>query len=500
MSSQVLELEKVTKRFGDFIAVDDVSRSIPRGSIYGFLGQNGAGKTTTIRMIFDILKPTSGRISILGASSALDVRHRIGYLPEEKGLYKAMTAAATIAYFASLKGLSRKAAKQRARELLERYGLGEFADSRIQALSKGMGQKVQVICARSRTSPSSSSSTNPFGLDPVNQQVLEKLIRDLAGRGSTVLFSTHVMQHAGAALRPTPSHREGPQDFRRHGRRREDTIPPRATAPKAASSRSPGSTTSPRSKRLLRTIGTSGTNAKSGAKTSAQTILERCFKTGIVLRRFNHSEPSLHDALRRARWSACHPGNPHEIHTSDRAARIRRERPAKGIWIGIFTLPVILAISIGVSTKLAKSEPSRHFVVVDNPARSRTDRPVHRVGASALRAPGVGAVRPGKPARRASVPAQPGYLPGGRRCLHRGRRQGRLSGTSSGPRREKARSWFVKPARQFAARRAAERHRPRREQRGDSRRGSSPICSANGASPLRWRHGSVPLRGTGGRP
>src|SRR6478609_11608178 len=94
MSGHVLELENVTKRFGDFTAVRDVSLTIPRGSIYGFLGPNGAGKTTTIRMVFDIIKPTSGRITILGAYSAHEVRRRIGYLPEEKGLYKAMTAAA----------------------------------------------------------------------------------------------------------------------------------------------------------------------------------------------------------------------------------------------------------------------------------------------------------------------------------------------------------------------------------------------------------------------
>src|SRR5688572_23423939 len=196
MTGQVLELEKVTKRFGDFTAVNEVSLSIPRGSIYGFLGQNGAGKTTAIRMIFDIIKPTSGRITILGASTAFDVRQRIGYLPEEKGLYKTMTAAATIAYFASLKGLKRTAANRRARELLERYGLGEFADAKIQSLSKGMGQKVQVLCAIAHE-PEFVVLDEPFsGLDPVNQQVLEKLIRDLAARGSTVLFSTHVMQHA----------------------------------------------------------------------------------------------------------------------------------------------------------------------------------------------------------------------------------------------------------------------------------------------------------------
>src|SRR6187399_1798860 len=137
-----LELRGVTKFFGDFRAVNDVSFSLPAGSIYGFLGPNGAGKTTTIRMILEIIKPTSGTITILGESSALKVRHRIGYLPEEKGLYKKMRNWAVVAYFASLKGLDRKSAKARAFELLERYGLKDFADKPTDALSKGMGQKV----------------------------------------------------------------------------------------------------------------------------------------------------------------------------------------------------------------------------------------------------------------------------------------------------------------------------------------------------------------------
>src|SRR5215813_6773194 len=122
-----LELHQVTKYYGQFKAVDDISFSLPTGCICGFLGPNGAGKTTTIRMILEILKPTSGTITVLGRSSALEVRHRIGYLPEEKGLYKKMKAWAVIAYFASLKGMSRKAAKLRAFELLERYGLKDFA-------------------------------------------------------------------------------------------------------------------------------------------------------------------------------------------------------------------------------------------------------------------------------------------------------------------------------------------------------------------------------------
>jgi ABC-2 type transport system ATP-binding protein len=305
MNGQVLELENVTKRFGDFTAVHDVSLTIPRGSIYGFLGPNGAGKTTTLRMIFDIIKPTSGRITILGASTALDVRPRIGYLPEEKGLYKAMTAAATVAYFASLKGLSRKAAKQRAHELLERYGLGEFADARIQTLSKGMSQKVQVICAVAHE-PEFVVLDEPFsGLDPVNQEVLEKLIRDLARGGATVLFSTHVMQHAERLCDHLLLIAKGRKIFDGTVAGARGTIPRRVLI-STESSIDPltgldgvaGITPLGESPSQFDTgAGTKDWEIRLSGRTSAQAILERCFQSGIVLRRFDHSEPSLHDAF-----------------------------------------------------------------------------------------------------------------------------------------------------------------------------------------------------------
>ncbi len=301
MNDQVLELEKVTKRYGDFTAVHDVSLAIPRGSIYGFLGPNGAGKTTTIRMIFDIIKPTSGRITILGAPSALDVRSRIGYLPEEKGLYKAMTAAATIAYFASLKGMSRKAAKQRALELLERYGLGEFAHAKIQTLSKGMAQKVQVLCAVAHE-PEFVVLDEPFsGLDPVNQQVLEKLIRDLSSKGSTVLFSTHVMQHAERLCNHLLLIAKGRKIF-------DGTVAgAKATIPRRVLISTESSIDSLNGLDAVAEIKPQGDSPTTpGAKdweirlrgqASAQAILEKCFQSGIVLRRFDHSEPSLHDAF-----------------------------------------------------------------------------------------------------------------------------------------------------------------------------------------------------------
>ena len=191
-----LEVQNVSKFYGDFKAVNDVSFSLEPGRIYGFLGPNGAGKTTTIRMILDIVRPSSGSIRVLGASSALKVRNQLGYLPEEKGLYKKMKAWSVIAYFATLKGMSRSAAKRRAHELLERYGLKDFADKKTDALSKGMGQKVQVLASIAHD-PQLVILDEPFsGLDPVNQQVMEEIIRDMANRGRTVLFSTHVMQHA----------------------------------------------------------------------------------------------------------------------------------------------------------------------------------------------------------------------------------------------------------------------------------------------------------------
>jgi len=301
MNDPVLTLENVSKRFGDFTAVQDVSLAIPRGSIYGFLGPNGAGKTTTIRMIFDIIKPTRGRITLLAASSALEVRSRIGYLPEEKGLYKAMTAAACIAYFASLKGFSRKAARQRAYELLERYGLGKFADSRIQSLSKGMSQKVQVLCAIAHN-PEFVVLDEPFsGLDPVNQQVLEQLIRDLAAQGSTVLFSTHVMQHAERLCDRLLLIAKGRKIFDGTVAGAKGTVPRRLLI-STASAIDPLAGLDGIAE--IKPLGEPATNAgtrdweiRLSAQASSQAVLERCFQSGIVLHRFDHSEPSLHDAF-----------------------------------------------------------------------------------------------------------------------------------------------------------------------------------------------------------
>src|SRR5579872_4045685 len=196
MSGAALALDGVTKRYGAFTAVDGLSFRVEPGRILGFLGPNGAGKTSTIRMILGLIAPTAGAISVLCASVIRSVRDRIGFLPEERGLYRRMTPGAAIAFLASLKGVAVPEAKRRARQMLEAQGLGDAAGRQIRMLSKGMAQKVQLLSAIAHE-PDLVLLDEPFsGLDPVNQQSLETLIRELAARGATVVFSTHVMQHA----------------------------------------------------------------------------------------------------------------------------------------------------------------------------------------------------------------------------------------------------------------------------------------------------------------
>jgi ABC-2 type transport system ATP-binding protein len=196
MTDYPVQLESVTKRYGAFTAVNDLSFQVAQGEIYGFLGPNGAGKTTTLRMMLDIVQPSAGRISVLGSSSAISVRRRIGYLPEERGLYRKMKAADSIAYFAQLRGLSARDAKRRAYALLKEFGLEKFARAKNEALSKGMAQKVQLLATIAHE-PELLILDEPFsGLDPINQQTLEKLIADQRDSGRTIIFSTHVMQHA----------------------------------------------------------------------------------------------------------------------------------------------------------------------------------------------------------------------------------------------------------------------------------------------------------------
>lgn len=191
-----LEAEGLVKRYGARTAVQDLSFSVPKGAIYGVLGPNGAGKSTTLRMLVGVLKPSVGRIALMGGPVTRDRLRRVGYLPEERGLYRAMSARAAIAYLARLKGTSSRKAFKRADQLLEDHGLGHVRRKKIKTLSKGMAQKVQVLAAIAHE-PEVILFDEPFsGLDPVNQRGLEETIRAQAEAGRTILFSTHVMEHA----------------------------------------------------------------------------------------------------------------------------------------------------------------------------------------------------------------------------------------------------------------------------------------------------------------
>ncbi len=299
-----LELRDVTKFYGQFKAVDGLSFSLQSGSICGFLGPNGAGKTTTIRMILEIIKPSSGAVTVLGHCSALQVRHRLGYLPEEKGLYKKMKAWAIIAYFASLKGLDRKTARKRAYELLERYGLKDFADKPTDALSKGMGQKVQVLASIAHD-PELVILDEPFsGLDPVNQQVMEEIIRDMAKRHRTVLFSTHVMQHAERLCDRILLIAGGRKIFdgtipearsllpRRVRIETEDDITPLRQLSDVASI-----SCVEKSDASANINGTHCWDLELRESADAHAILQTCFAQRIRLRSFSQSDPTLHEVF-----------------------------------------------------------------------------------------------------------------------------------------------------------------------------------------------------------
>jgi ABC-2 type transport system ATP-binding protein len=191
-----IEARGLVKRFDGFAAVDGVDLSVPEGAIYGILGPNGAGKTTSLRMLLGIIDPDKGYRRVLGSERPHDVAHAIGYLPEERGLYPTMKAYEAIAFLGALRGLPLAEGRKRGRVLLEENGLGFAADRQIRQLSKGMAQQVQLLGTLVHE-PRLVVFDEPFsGLDALNQGRLERVIRALAERGTTVIFSTHVIAHA----------------------------------------------------------------------------------------------------------------------------------------------------------------------------------------------------------------------------------------------------------------------------------------------------------------
>ncbi len=192
----ILTLRGVHKSYGDVAAVRDVSLEIPRGSVYGFLGPNGAGKTTTIRIIMSIIVPDAGEVRFAGRPLDARLRDRVGYLPEERGLYRKMRCVELLAYFAELKGMPRGAAAAAAGRWLDRLGLEEWKGRKVDALSKGMQQKVQ-FAATFIFEPDLVILDEPFsGLDPLNIETLREIILEQTRSGRTVIFSTHMLAEA----------------------------------------------------------------------------------------------------------------------------------------------------------------------------------------------------------------------------------------------------------------------------------------------------------------
>jgi ABC-2 type transport system ATP-binding protein len=193
-----LTLRNLRKRFAEHVAVDSLSLSVQPGTIYGILGPNGAGKSTTLRMIMNIIARDAGDVSILGRDPARDpeVLREVGYLPEERGLYRKMKVIDTIVFFAELKGVAPADGRRMGRDWLERMGLAEWENAKVETLSKGMQQKVQFITTVLH-GPRLLILDEPFsGLDPVNQDVLRDTVHQAKAEGRTVLFSTHVMEQA----------------------------------------------------------------------------------------------------------------------------------------------------------------------------------------------------------------------------------------------------------------------------------------------------------------
>ncbi|MGM0546245.1 MAG: ABC transporter ATP-binding protein [Bacteroidota bacterium] len=190
----VIEVQNISKSFGDTLAVDDVSFHIPKGRIFGLLGPNGAGKTTAIRIINHIIIADSGSVTINGEPVSPKTQRMIGYMPEERGLYKKMKVGEQLIYLAQLKGLDRAEAEQTTQYWLDRFEATDWYDKKVGELSKGMSQKIQFIATIAHN-PDIYIFDEPFsGLDPINSEMLKEIVIELRDNGNTILFSTHRME------------------------------------------------------------------------------------------------------------------------------------------------------------------------------------------------------------------------------------------------------------------------------------------------------------------
>ena len=194
--SNAISVNQISKSYGEFVAVNDLTMEVKTGSIFGLLGPNGAGKSTTIRMIVNIILPDTGGISLFGHPMSAKLQERVGYLPEDRGLYKKMKIGEQLAFFAELKGLRRHDAQKRIDEWLERIEMTDWKNKKWEELSKGMQQKVQFVSTILH-SPDLVILDEPFsGLDPISAGLFKEIVQELKENNKTIIFSTHLMEQA----------------------------------------------------------------------------------------------------------------------------------------------------------------------------------------------------------------------------------------------------------------------------------------------------------------
>lgn len=293
-----LRIENVTKRYSTTTAVDHLSLNVPAGTIYGILGPNGAGKSTTLRMVMNIITPDSGDISLLGSDPRSDrkILRRVGYLPEERGLYKKMKVLDVIIFFAELKGMERRTAAREAEAWLERMDLIERAGSKVETLSKGMQQKVQFITTVLFRPDILILDEPHSGLDPVNQEILRDTIFSARDEGRTVVLSTHNMSQAEAMCEFVCIIAGGRKivDGRVRELRREN---------RGAFFELEFDSASPRVDRFMETSPHFRSRARNGPHwevelmpgVDARAVLKDAIELEVPLARFEHVEPSLHE-------------------------------------------------------------------------------------------------------------------------------------------------------------------------------------------------------------
>ncbi|MGB6230889.1 MAG: ATP-binding cassette domain-containing protein [Litorimonas sp.] len=292
--SYILHLDDVSKSFGGKPAVRDVTLSVHPGEIVGFLGPNGAGKTTSLRMALGYVAPDRGSVNLFGGPPGEAAFGRVGFLPEERGLYKKQTAREAIAHMARLNGMKKRDAFATADRLLDRYGLGDAKRKKNKDMSKGMAQKVQLLSAIAHD-PEFYVLDEPFsGLDPVNQQVLEGIVREIAARGRTILFSTHVMEHAERLCDRIVLMARGEKVFDGSVEAALDHAPRRVII--ASENSGLADVVAPFTEDLTRREdGTLDLLLNRTAQTPD--LLERCVEAGVRLTRFEPIRATLHEAF-----------------------------------------------------------------------------------------------------------------------------------------------------------------------------------------------------------